>query len=124
MLLVNFTLWHDCIVTTESCPNGSQSATVAVGDIITTSCWLNYRGSIVPQLQWSSVGQTSDHTNSSTVVTSLSTVVQPGSKTVPSQSCTVSFPGIPINPTCDSWHSTEIPVTCMYVLLPSCTSVL
>jgi len=111
------------IVTTESCPTGSQSATAAaVGDNITTSCWLNYKGSIAPQLQWSPGGQTSNHTNSSTVTTSLSAVV--GMTTVPLQSCSVSFPRVPVHPTCDSWQSSEIHVTCMYVLLLSRTSVL
>ena len=115
----------DMIVTTESCPNGSQSATIAaVGDNVTTSCWLNYNGSIAPQLQWTLGGQTSDHTNSSTVMTSLSTVVQPGMTTVPPQSCSVSFPGVPVHPTCDSWQSSAISITCMYVLLLSRTSVL
>ena len=117
------------IVTTESCPNGSQSALfAAVGDNITASCWLNYNGgyggSIAPQLQWTPGGQTSNHTNSSTVVTSLSTTIQPGMTAVQPQSCSVSFPGVPVHPTCDSWQSSEIHVTCMFVLLLSHTSVL
>ena len=115
----------DMIVTTESCPNGSQSAPfAAVGDNVTTSCWLNYRGSIAPHLQWTPGGQTTNHTNTSTVMTSLSTVVQPGMTIVLSQSCSVSFPGVPVHPTCASWRSSEISVTCMYVLLLSRTSVL
>ena len=113
------------IVTTESCQNGSQSALfAAVGNNITTSCWLNYNGSISPQLQWTPGGQTSDHTNSSTLMTSLSTTIQPGMTAVQPQSCSVSFPGVPVHPTCDSWYSAEISVTCMYVLLLSRTSVL
>ena len=118
--MLQLTSFCDMIVTTESCPNGSQSAPfAAVGDNVTTSCWLHYRGSISPQLQWTRGGQTSNRTNDSTVMTSLFTVVQPGTTTVQSQSCSVSFSGVPVHPTCDSWQSSEIHVTCMFVLLPS-----
>jgi len=107
----------DMIVTTESCPTGSQSSTTAaVGDKVTTSCWLSYGGSS-PQLQLTPGGEPSNRTNGSIVVTSLSTVIQPGMTVVPPQSCSVSFPGVPVHPTCDSWQSSEIHVTCMYVLL-------
>jgi len=99
---------------TESCPTGSQSSYgAAIGDTMTMTCSINYRGSSVPELHWSPGSSAADCSNSTTVCSSLSVKIEDETKTVESQSCSVTFPSAVHVPQCNSWTSTEIMVSCM-----------
>ena len=99
---------------TESCPIGSQSSyNAAFEDTVTITCFINYRGSAVPVLQWSPGSRTSptNCSSSGTVCSSLSVNIQPGMRTVESQSCSVMFPAT-VYPQCSGWNSTKFTVSC------------
>ena len=104
------------LTVTESCPTGSQSSlNASFGDTITLNCSVNYNGSAVPVLQMSSAsGAVSTECSSSgTVCSSLSVNVRPGTTTVESRTCSVSFPEtVRVHPHCSSWNSTQITVSC------------
>ena len=105
---------------TESCMKGSQSSfNAAIGDTITIQCYINYRGSAVPVLQWSSGSSATDCSSiSGAVCSSLSVNIQSEMTTVESQSCTVTFPStvdVQLQQPCTRSTSTEITVLCMHV---------
>ena len=101
----------------ESCPTVTPSViTAALGDTVKISCWVNYNGSIAPQLQWTPGGVTSDHSNGNrsiyTVVNESSVNILPAMTPVQSYNCSVTFT-TPVSPRCPPRQST-IHVSCMY----------
>jgi len=110
-----------CVLLSESCPTVTPSViTAAVGDTVKMSCWVNYKGSIAPQLQWTPDGMTSDRSNSSTVVNELSVNILPTMTPVQSHYCSVTFT-TPVSPQCPTRQSqSTLHVSCMCSFL--CTN--
>jgi len=103
-----------CMLLSESCPTVTPSnITAAVGETVKMSCWVNYQGSIAPQLQWSPGGMTSNRSKISTVVSELSVNILSTMTPVQSYNCSVTFT-TPVSPRCPPRQST-IHVSCMYV---------
>ena len=100
------------VLLSETCPTVTPSnITAAVGDTVKMSCWVNYHGSVAPQLQWTPGGTISDPSNTSTVISELSVNIVPAITPVQSHNCSATFT-TPVSPQCPTRQST-LHVSCM-----------